>query len=76
MSAKTNRIAIVGAGSVGATLAYQLSVQGLVPEIFLIDANPAKAEAEAAGIAGSARKTFTPTCWASTAIPRCRPGPC
>jgi L-lactate dehydrogenase len=45
------RIAIVGAGSVGATLAYQLSVQGLVPEIWLIDANPAKAEAEALDIA-------------------------
>ena len=47
----TQRIAIVGAGSVGATLAYQLSVQGLVPEIWLIDANPAKAEAEALDIA-------------------------
>jgi L-lactate dehydrogenase len=47
----TQRIAIVGAGSVGATLAYQLSVQGLVPELWLIDANPAKAEAEALDIA-------------------------
>jgi L-lactate dehydrogenase len=51
MFANTHRIAIVGAGSVGATLAYQLSVQGLVPEIFLIDSNLAKAEAEALDIA-------------------------
>jgi L-lactate dehydrogenase len=51
MSVNTHRIAIVGTGSVGATLAYQLSVQGLVPEIFLIDANLAKAQAEALDIA-------------------------
>jgi L-lactate dehydrogenase len=45
------RLAIVGAGSVGATLAYQLSVQGLVPDIALIDTNREKAEAEALDIA-------------------------
>ncbi len=47
----TQRVAIIGAGSVGATLAYQLSVQGLVPELWLIDATPAKAQAEALDIA-------------------------
>jgi len=47
----SQRVAIIGAGSVGATLAYQLSVQALVPEIWLIDAAPAKAEAEALDIA-------------------------
>ncbi len=45
------RVAIVGAGSVGATLAYQLCVQGLVPDIALIDTNHEKAEAEALDIA-------------------------
>lgn len=45
------RVAIVGAGAVGSTLAYQLAVQGLVPEIALIDTNREKAEAEALDIA-------------------------
>lgn len=45
------RLAIVGAGSVGATLAYQLCVQGIAPDIALIDTNREKAEAEALDIA-------------------------
>jgi L-lactate dehydrogenase len=43
---KIGKVAIVGAGSVGATLAYNLSLKGAVTEIALIDSNREKAEAE------------------------------
>jgi L-lactate dehydrogenase len=46
MEVKHGKIAIIGAGSVGATLAYNLSFKGAVTEIALIDANREKAEAE------------------------------
>lgn len=41
------RVAVVGAGNVGATFAYALLLSGLASEIVLIDANRAKAEGEA-----------------------------
>ncbi len=41
------RIAIVGTGNVGATMAYALLWSGLAAEIVLIDANRARAEGEA-----------------------------
>jgi L-lactate dehydrogenase len=41
------RIAIVGAGNVGATAAYALAFNGAASEIVLIDANQARAEGEA-----------------------------
>jgi L-lactate dehydrogenase len=41
------RIAIVGAGTVGSTIAYAVMLRGLVHEIVLVDAVPHKAEAEA-----------------------------
>ncbi len=41
------RVAIVGAGNVGATFAYALLMNGLAAEIVLIDANHTKAEGEA-----------------------------
>lgn len=41
------RIAIVGAGNVGATFAHALMLSGLAAEIVLIDQNRAKAEGEA-----------------------------
>jgi L-lactate dehydrogenase len=41
------RVAIVGAGNVGATYAYALLLSGLASEMVLIDANRAKAEGEA-----------------------------
>jgi L-lactate dehydrogenase len=43
----TTRIAIVGAGNVGATFAHTLMLSGLAAEIVLIDNNKAKAEGEA-----------------------------
>jgi len=41
------RVAVVGAGNVGATFAYSLLLSGLASEIVLIDSNQAKAEGEA-----------------------------
>ena len=46
-----DRIAIIGAGHVGATTAYALMLRALVHDIVLVDRNPALAEAEAADIA-------------------------
>lgn len=43
---KKNKVAIVGAGSVGATIAYNLSIRGTANELVLIDLNREKAEAE------------------------------
>jgi len=43
----SRRVAIVGAGAVGATLAYALMIRGQADEIVLIDVNRAKAEGEA-----------------------------
>lgn len=45
------RIAIVGAGNVGATFAYALLLSGLATEIVLIDANRERAEGEAMDLA-------------------------
>lgn len=45
-----NKISIIGAGSVGSTIAYTLTVQGIASEIVLIDINTAKAEGEALDI--------------------------
>jgi L-lactate dehydrogenase len=42
-----SKVAVVGVGSVGASFAYSLMIQGLVSEISLIDANAKKARGEA-----------------------------
>lgn len=47
----SSRIAIVGAGNVGATAAYALMLRGLFSEIVLIDHTPERAAAEATDIA-------------------------
>jgi L-lactate dehydrogenase len=47
----SSKIAIIGAGHVGSTLAYSLAISGLVREIVLIDADPGRAEGEAMDIA-------------------------
>ena len=41
-----NKVTIIGAGSVGATVAYTLVATGSVAEIVLIDVNEAKAKGE------------------------------
>jgi L-lactate dehydrogenase len=46
MQGSSGKVAIIGAGSVGATLAYNLSLKGTVTGIALIDSNREKAEAE------------------------------
>ena len=46
MELKNGKVAIIGAGSVGSTLAYNLSLKGVVTDIALIDSNREKAEAE------------------------------
>ena len=45
-----NKVTIIGAGSVGATVAYTLVATGSVGEIVLIDVNEAKAKGEAMDI--------------------------
>ena len=45
-----NKVTIIGAGSVGATVAYTLVATGTVAEIVLIDVNEAKAKGEAMDI--------------------------
>jgi L-lactate dehydrogenase len=47
VAAQSRRITIVGAGAVGATLAYALMVRGQCDELVLVDVNRAKAEGEA-----------------------------
>lgn len=46
----TTKIAIVGAGRVGSTLAYALATSGIVREIVLIDSDMGRAEGEAMDI--------------------------
>ena len=45
-----SKISVIGAGSVGATLANDLMVQGIASEIVLVDVNNKKAEGEALDI--------------------------
>ena len=51
MTTDGTKIAVVGAGRVGSTLAYTLASSGVVREIVVIDANRARAEGEAMDIA-------------------------
>lgn len=46
-AAHPSRVAVVGAGNVGASFAYALVLSGLASEIVLIDANERRAEGEA-----------------------------
>lgn len=45
-SVRRNKVAIVGAGSVGATLAYACLIRGLAHDVVLYDMNASKVEAE------------------------------
>lgn len=47
---KANKISILGAGNVGATIAYTLTLEGLASEIVLVDINKDKAKGEALDI--------------------------
>ena len=50
MVQKKRKIAILGTGNVGATIAYALTLQGVCSEIVLVDINKEKAEGEALDI--------------------------
>ena len=58
------RVAIVGAGNVGATFAYTLLLSGLAPEIVLIDVNRERAEGEAMDLNHSVPFASPATVWA------------
>ena len=57
----SNKVTIIGAGSVGSTIAYTMTVKGIASEIVLIDINQEKALGEAMDI-----KQGTPFCWPVT----------
>ncbi|HHY87511.1 MAG TPA: L-lactate dehydrogenase [Chloroflexi bacterium] len=61
---KPTRVAVVGAGNVGASFAFQLLVTGLASEIVLIDANRKKAEGEAMDLNHAAPLTHSSRIWA------------
>lgn len=58
------RVAIIGAGNVGATFAYALLISGLASEIVLIDANFRKAEGEAMDLNHAVPLSRTARVWA------------
>ena len=47
MIRKDRKIAVLGTGNVGATIAYALTLQGVCSELILVDVNKTKAEGEA-----------------------------
>ena len=51
---KGKKITILGAGNVGATIAYTLALDGMASELVLIDINEKKAQGEAMDFAGNA----------------------
>ena len=54
------KVAVVGAGHVGATFAYSLLLSGLTGEIVLIDANKKRAEGEVMDLNHAVPLTFPP----------------
>ncbi len=59
-----SRVAIIGAGHVGATAAYALMLRGLFREIVLIDSNAALAGAEAADLSDANALAHPTRIWA------------
>jgi len=60
------RIAVVGAGNVGATFAYSLVLSGLASEIVLIDADRARAEGQAMDLEHAVPFSHPARVWAGT----------
>ncbi len=54
MSVINRKIAVVGVGAVGASVAYALAITGLASELVLVDVNRGKAEGEAMDLAHAA----------------------
>jgi len=67
----TGKVAIVGVGSVGATIAHTLMLQGLANELVLIDANRAKCQAEVKDL-NHGRRFAPPVRIAAGALEDCR----
>jgi L-lactate dehydrogenase len=65
-SSAANRIAIIGAGHVGATTAYALMLRALFQEIVLIDSNEGLASAEAADLRDANALARPARVWAGT----------
>jgi len=61
---RSTRIAIIGAGNVGATCAYTLLLRGLAEEIVLVDANKDKAKGEAMDLDHAIPFTLPTRIWA------------
>ena len=51
-----SKITVIGAGSVGATIANDLMIQGIASEILLVDINKQKAFGEAMDIRSEERR--------------------
>ena len=62
--APPTRIAVIGAGHVGATFAYALLLSGLAAEIVLIDADRGRAEGEAMDLSHAVPLTTPARVWA------------
>ena len=60
---KKRKIAVLGTGNVGATIAYSLTLSGLCSEIVLVDVNKAKAEGEALDLAQCAASVSSVKVW-------------
>ncbi len=63
MVQKRRKIAILGTGNVGATIAYTLTLSGLCSEILLVDINKEKAAGEALDLAQCAACTPSVKVW-------------
>lgn len=57
------KIAILGTGNVGATIAYSLTLSGICSEIVLVDVNKAKAEGEALDLSQCAASVPSVKVW-------------
>jgi L-lactate dehydrogenase len=64
--ARPSRVAVVGAGNVGASFAYALVLSGLAPEIVLIDADTRRAEGEAMDLTHAVPFAKPTRVWAGT----------
>ncbi len=65
-STARNRVAVIGCGHVGATTAYALMLNGLAPEIVLVDKDPARAEGEAMDLQHAVPISRPVRVWAGT----------
>ncbi len=60
---KKRKIAVLGTGNVGATIAYSLTLSGLCSEIVLVDINKTKAEGEALDLSQCAASVPSVKVW-------------